>query len=96
MTLAAAQASSPVPVHVEEGGLCTPAGLARAEKVALSVLRAEFPAGTPSDVTRQPVDEAIRAAFTGSPCTGLEHAGEQARFVFAGIQPASSLMPDAR
>jgi len=92
-TLAAAQASSPVPVEIEPGALCTPSALARAEAVALSTLRTQFPAGTNADATKASVDAAVLAAFKGSPCKGLEYAAEQARLVYAGVQPASMLMP---
>ena len=95
-TLAAAQSTSPVPVNVEQGELCTPAALTRAETVAMSTLAAEFPTGTAADVTRGTVDAAVAAAFAGSQCRGLEYAGEQARHVYARVQPASTLMPGAR
>ena len=92
-TLAAAQASSPVPVRVERGDLCTPSALTRAETVAMTTLRAQFSPGADADVTKGSVDSSVQAAFAGSPCKGLEYAGEQARFVYAGVQPASKLMP---
>jgi hypothetical protein len=95
-TLAAAQASSPVPVRVESGDLCAPSALTRAEAVAMSTLRAQFPPGTDTDATKSAVDTSVRAAFAGSVCGGLEYAGEQARLVYAGVQPASTLMPGAR
>jgi hypothetical protein len=95
-TLAAAQASSPVPVRVESGDLCTPAALAHAESVAMSTLRAQFPPGADIDTTRSTIDGALQAAFAGAPCRGLEYAGEQARLVYAGIQPTSTLMPGVR
>jgi len=95
-TLAAAQTSSPVPVRVEQGDLCTPSALTRAEVVALATLRDRFPPGTTADVTKSAVDSATTSAFAASPCEGLEYAGEQARLVYAGIQPPSTLMPDAR
>jgi hypothetical protein len=95
-TLAAAQASSPVPVRIESGDLCTPSAVTRAEAVAMSTLRAEFAPGTHVDATRNAVDSSVRAAFAGSPCRGLEYAGEQALLVYAGVEPASRLMPGAR
>lgn len=95
-TLAAAQASSPVPVRVEPGELCTAAAVTSAEQVALSALSAGFAPGTPADASKQAVDNATRAAFAGSLCRGLEYAGEQARLVYAGVQPRSKLMPGAR
>ena len=91
-TRAAADATSPVPVRQEPGALCTPAELTRAESVALTRLAA-FPAGTPADATKGAVDVAVRAAFGGAPCRGLEYASEQARLVYAGIQPKTLLMP---
>jgi hypothetical protein len=42
------------------------------------------------------VDDAVTAAFTGAPCRGLEYAGERARFVYAGVEPRTMLMPGAR
>lgn len=95
-TLAAAQASSPVPVRVEPGELCTSAAVARAEQVALSTLAAGFAPGTSANASKGAVDDAVRGAFPGAPCRGLEYAGEQARLVYAGIQPRSKLMPGAR
>ena len=95
-TLAAAQAASPVPVAAEQGAVCSPVALTRAEIVALSTLRAGFAPGTDADGTRSAVDVAVTAAFADAPCRGLEYAGEQARRVYAGMQPASTLMPGAR
>ena len=95
-TLAAAQATSPMPVRVEPGALCSPADLARAERIALSTLAAGFAAGTPANATRSAVDAATTAAFADAPCRGLEYAGEQARLVYAGAQPRTMLMPGAR
>ena len=94
-TRAAADATSPVPVQTESGALCTPDALTRAETVALRALSA-FPAGTAASATRQTVDRAVAAAFRDAPCRGLKYAGEQARFVYAGIEPSSLLMPGAR
>jgi N-methylhydantoinase B/oxoprolinase/acetone carboxylase alpha subunit len=93
-TLSAAEATSPVPVRIEQGALCTPSELTHAEAVALATLRAQFPAGTNVDSTKSAVDSAVQAAFAGSACRGLERAGEQARLVYAGIMPAWKLMPD--
>jgi hypothetical protein len=95
-TLAAAEDSSPVPVHLESGDLCAPSALARAETVAMSTLRAQFLPGAPADSTANAVGSSLQAAFAGAPCRGLEYAGEQARRVYAGVQPASTLMPGVR
>ena len=95
-TLAAAQASSPVPVRVEAGDLCSAAALTKAEQVALSTLISGFAQGAPADASKQAVDNATQAAFADAPCRGLEYAGEQARLVYAGVQPRSTLMPGAR
>jgi len=95
-TLTAAQSTSPVPVRVEPGALCSPDELARAERVALATLEAGFPTGTPANATKVVVDAATAAAFGETPCRGLEYAGEQARLVYAGAQPQSMLMPGAR
>ena len=95
-TLAAAQASSPVPVRVESGDLCSAAALTRAEQIAMVTLSAGFAQGTPPDASKQAVDNATQAAFADAPCRGLEYAGEQARLVYAGVQPRSQLMPGAR
>jgi hypothetical protein len=95
-TLAAAQATSPVPVRVESGALCTADELTRAERTALATLAARFPAGTPANATKDVVDAAEAAAFATAPCRGLEYASEQARLVYAGTQPSSMLMPGAR
>jgi len=94
-TRAAADATSPVPVQTESGTLCTPDALTRAETVALGALSA-FPAGMAANATKQAVDQAVAPAFRDSPCRGLEYAGEQARFVYAGIEPRTLLMPGAR
>ncbi|HZQ65409.1 MAG TPA: hypothetical protein VFA66_09325 [Gaiellaceae bacterium] len=91
-----ARATSPVPVRTEQGELCSREALTKAEQVALSSLAAEFAPGTPADATKDAVDAATAAAFAGSPCRGLEYAGEQARLVYAGKQPRSMLMPGAR
>jgi hypothetical protein len=88
-TRAAADATSPVPVQTEPGTLCSPNALTRAETVALGALSA-FPAGTATNVTRQAVDQAVAAAFRDAPCRGLEYAGEQARFVYAGIEAVAA------
>jgi hypothetical protein len=95
-TLAAAEASSPVPVRVESGELCVPSALTRAEEVAMSTLRAHFPPGADADATKPSVEASVQAVFAGSRCRGLEYAAEQARFVYEGVQPASTLMPGAR
>ena len=89
----AAESRSGVPVLTEAGALCTAAQLTRAEVVALGTLRASFPQGTPADATRKPVDDAVRDAFAPSVCRGLVYASEQARLVYAGVEPDSLLMP---
>jgi hypothetical protein len=94
-TRAAADATSPVPVREEAGALCSPAELTQAERVALTSLAA-FPAGTAADLTKAVVDAAVQAAFRGAPCRGLEYASEQARLVYAGVQPRTLLMEGAR
>jgi hypothetical protein len=94
-TLAAAQATSPVPVRMEQGEICSPAELTRAETVALTTLQAVFPRGADPDNTKPAVDEAVQAAFSGASCKGLEYAGEQARLVYAGVMPATKLMSRA-
>jgi hypothetical protein len=52
--------------------------------------------GTSPDSTRVAVTAAVADAFKSAPCVGLEYAGEQARPVYSGRQPESTLMPDAR
>jgi hypothetical protein len=94
-TKSAADASSPVPVREEPGPVCTPEQLTRAEIVASQTLAGLEP-GTSVEAATQPVLEALGREFAGSPCRGLEYAGEQARFVWAGIEPRSLLMPGAR
>jgi hypothetical protein len=96
LTLDAAQASSPAAVRVEPGDLCTASALTRAETVAMTTLRGQFPPGAAADATNSAVDASVQAAFAGSPCKGLEYAGEQARLVYAGVQPATMLMPGVR
>ncbi len=94
-TKAAADSTSPTPQIAEPGPLCTPDELTRAETFALQTLAAITP-GTSPDAAKQPVDEALAQAFATSPCRGLEYAGEQARLVWADIEPHSMLMPGAR
>jgi len=94
-TLAAAQETSPVPVKPEQGELCSPAELTRAESVALATLRSNFAPGVNADATKSVVDAAVAASFVGAPCKGLEYAAEQARLVYAGVMPSSRLMPGA-
>jgi hypothetical protein len=84
-TLAAAGAT-------EKGALCTREDMTRAETIALRALRSAFPAGTDADATKATVDASVSAAFA-TPCRGLEYAGEQARLVYAGVQPLEKLMP---
>jgi hypothetical protein len=95
-TLAAANATSPVPVRSEPGVLCAPDAVTRAETVAMVALRAGFSPGVSPDATRTAVTTAVAAAFKDAPCVGLEYAGEQARLVYSGRQPVSTLMPGAR
>jgi hypothetical protein len=95
-TLAAANSTSPVPVRTEPGALCTPDAVTRAETVALVTLRAGFTPGASPDATREAVTTAVATAFKNTPCAGLEYAGEQARLVYSGRQPESTLMPGAR
>jgi hypothetical protein len=95
-TLEAANSTSPVPVRSEPGALCPPAAVTRAETVAMTALRAAFAPGASPDATRLAVTSAVAAAFQDAPCAGLEYAGEQARLVYAGRQPASTLMPGVR
>jgi hypothetical protein len=80
----------------EPGSLCTADQLTRAEVVALATLRSFFSPGASPNATKGTVDAATQAAFAGSPCRGLEYAGERARFVFADIEPRAMLMPRAR
>jgi hypothetical protein len=84
-TRAAADASSPVPVRIEPGPLCTADQLTHAESTALAALRSGADAAA-----------AVAASFGGAPCRGLEYASERARSVFSGKEPASMLMPGAR
>ena len=95
-TLAAANSTSPVPCGTEPGALCTPDALTRAETVAMVALRAGFTPGASPDSTRVAVTAAVADAFKNAPCVGLEYAGEQARLVYSGRQPESTLMPGAR
>jgi hypothetical protein len=88
--------TAPEPAPVQPGPLCKPDQLTRAEVVALAALRSAFDPGAGPDATKGAVDSATRQAFAGSPCRGLEYAGERARFVFAGIEPRAMLMPGAR
>jgi len=92
----AAEAESGVRTRTEPGALCTPAQLTRAEVVALATLRTSFSPGTSADATKQPIDDAVFAAFAGTPCRGLAYASEQARLVYAQTQPAAMLMAGAR
>jgi hypothetical protein len=94
-TKAAADASSPVPVREEPGKLCTADQLTHVEVVALQTL-AGLPAATSVDDANAPVVEALGSAFAGAPCRGLAYAGEQARLVWAGVEPGALLMPGAR
>jgi hypothetical protein len=96
-TVAAAAATSPVPVRREPGELCTAEQLTRAERIALGALSARFEAGTAFAATGTAVSHALAAGFDGTQaCRGLSFAGEQARLVFAGSEPRVKLMPGAR
>ena len=95
-TLATANSTSPVPVRSEPGALCTPDAVTKAESVAMTALRAAFTPGASPDATRLAVTSAVAAAFQDAPCAGLEYAGEQARLVYSGRQPESTLMPGVR
>ena len=92
---AAAGAAGGIVLH-EDGPTCSRDQLTRAESVALQTLRSQYPAGAAPNTTKAAVDDAVRAAFGSSPCAGLEYGGERARFVYAGIEPKSNLMPGAR
>ena len=92
----AAEADSGTQTRIEPGPVCTRAQVTRAEVVALGTLRASFAPGTPANSAAAQVDAAVRADFRDTPCRGLEYAGEQARLVYAGNQPAALLMPGAR
>jgi len=78
----------------EQGALCTTDELTRAERTALAALQSS-PAGANPEQTKQAVASALQRAFAGAPCRGLEWAGERARFVHAGIEPRTALMPGA-
>lgn len=80
----------------EPGANCTADELTRAETVALDTLAGIGAPGLPKDSATMQVDGATRAAFAGGPCKGLHYAGERARWVYAGEEPASMLMPGAR
>lgn len=89
-------ASSPSPVRAERGEVCSAAELTRAEAVALRTLHDSFPAAATPRATKEVVDAAVVAAFADASCRGLEYAGARARFVYAGLEPRSLLMPGAR
>jgi hypothetical protein len=96
-TLAAAEATSPAPIRVEPGALCTKDELTRAESVALAALRGSFMPGVDVDAAKATVDAAVRGSFpAGEACRGLEYAGMEARLVFAGIEPETALMAGVR
>jgi hypothetical protein len=80
----------------EGGALCSPAELTRAESVALGALTKAAAPGANADATIGVADTAVRDAFAGAPCRGLAYASERARFVYAGIEPRTMLMPGAR
>lgn len=89
----AAGETSPVPVRTEHGNVCTRIELAHAEQIALDVLRASSPSGTPANAGKARVDNAIGEAFEGAGCRGLAYAGEIARLVYSGLEPQTNLMP---
>lgn len=78
------------------GALCTAEQLTHAEQVAMSALRAAFAPGTAPEVTTATVDRALETEFAGELCRGLDYAGERARWVYAGVEPKSMLMPAVR
>lgn len=80
----------------EAGATCTAVELTRAEIVALETLAGIGPPGLPKDAGTARVDATTRAAFGDHPCQGLHYAGERARWVYAGEEPESMLMPGAR
>ena len=80
----------------ETGALCTPAELTRAEHVALDAVERSFAPGTRPEMMRDTTERALRNEFRGGVCRGLEYAGERARFVYAGVEPRTMLMPGAR
>jgi hypothetical protein len=80
----------------EAGSLCTASELTRAESVALRALGGTAAPGASADATAGIADAAVRDAFAGAPCRGLAYASERARFVYAGVEPRSMLMPGAR
>ena len=80
----------------EAGETCTAVELTRAEIVALETLAGIGPPGLAKDAGTARVDAATRAAFGDHPCQGLHYAGERARWVYAGEEPESMLMPGAR
>ena len=80
----------------EAGATCTADELTRAEVVALETLAGIGPPGLAKDAGTARVDAATRAAFGDHPCQGLQYAGERARWVYAGEEPESMLMPGAR
>ena len=92
----AAAGSAGAIVPAEQGDLCTRRQLTKAESVAWATLSSAFEPGASPNETKQRVDQDVAAAFAGTPCRGLEYAGERARFVFAGTEPDSNLMPGVR
>ena len=80
----------------EARATCTADELTRAEIVALETLAGIGPPGLPKDAATARVDAATRAAFGDQPCQGLQYAGERARWVYAGEEPESVLVPGAR
>jgi hypothetical protein len=80
----------------EAGALCTRDELTRAETVAMQALSRGAAPGANADATVGLADAAVHDAFAGTPCRGLAYAGERARFVYAGIEPRTMLMPGAR
>lgn len=89
-TLSAAEATSPVPVRIEQGALCTPSELTHAEAVALATLRAQFPAGTNVDSTKSAVDSARPGRFrrlrVPRPRTGRRAGSARLRRNHAGVE----------
>jgi hypothetical protein len=73
--------------------LCSRRELTRAEQVAVAHLEVSFTPAVGVDAMKRSSDKALAAAFAARPCRGLDYAGERARFVFAGVEPPTMLMP---
>ncbi len=73
--------------------LCSRRELARAEQVAMAHLEASFTPADDVDAMKRSTDMALAATFATRSCRGLDYAGERARFVFAGVEPPTMLLP---